>query len=625
VSAALAARLRALPPEALNDPRVAKAIERHLQLAREHRQLAAIAEERRRAQAGQRKARKRLQEALDDFATFCDLAWSEVDPAVLEWDWYLDLLCRDLTDLADEAERRMDLADLIRNPPPDAAQALRDLSVPDETLDALLPALEDVDPEDSKTWVKPLTIAFAELGTLEMVICMPPRHLKSIICKVLFQAWWWLRRPGLRVMTITNDHRLGTKHARALYNLVASPLYQQLVALAEARGVPAWTLDAQQGSSKDRGGRARQKLSSRTDDFETSAGGSCQAVSVGGSILGKGAHGQIIDDPYDTKDALKGGEEAISRRMGEVVSDYDLSWSTRLDDARVAWRLTIMQRLDPEDLAGVLIRRGVWRTIILPMEYDPDFPEDLGGVHPDDPRTLRGELLTPGRSTRKVAEMKRTEEGRWLLDVQFNQRARRRETGTLTRALFQQRYSLPPREQAAMCERILLSNDAAASRTGASLYVILVCGFIGPRLHILDAMAGHWDYDEYEQAMLGMMAKWAMYQEVIVENKAHGAPFIQRQQHQRRAIRGFEPRRDTPGTDASKKTRAGYAIAMLKALQILLPLAEYAPWVEDFIAGMCAWPNVSDWMDTLSQVAVLEAVEHAADDEDDYTSFLYGA
>ena len=111
-------------------------------------------------------------------------------------------------------------------------------------------------------------------------INVPPRHLKSITVAVAYVAWLLGHDPTRTIMVASYSQDLARLHSGQTRRILESAWYQ-----ADFPGTRI----------KHGGNRALE--------FETTAGGSRKAVSVGGSTTGFGADMIIVDDCMKASDA----------------------------------------------------------------------------------------------------------------------------------------------------------------------------------------------------------------------------------------------------------------------------------------------------------------------------------
>lgn len=481
----------------------------------------------------------RDQQAFDELRYFAFYAWSTVEPGRrLVWSWHLSLVCQELQDFT---------------------RPLWDPTAPDPT-------------------------------DTELVVCVPPRSLKSYITAVCLQAWLWLRAPWVLMQAISNDESLSTRDSLRTMQLVCSPWYQRLVRhvhLANggslSDGLP-WGIDPQQA----------QKV-----NFLNTMGGGRVALGVNSAVTGKGADLQLLDDPYDAKQATRGSPQQVQRRMAQVVVDYDEVLRSRLNDPSRSLRLVIMQRLDRHDLAGTLIRRGV-RRVVLPMEFDPDFPADEGGVHPRDPRTEPGQLLMPTRWSPQVwATIKGVVEASRHVSAQYNQRPRLPDGKLFKRDWFTR--SFPEAPWALRCDEVAIFVDCSFKDAETSSYVVLqVWGRRGKAwFAMLDQVRDQMGFTATLGALVNLRNSWPLCRRVIVEDKANGTAVLEVMQREVPGLFAWNP-----GT-RSKYERAEVGSApALQAGQVYYPQPVHAPWLTGYVNRHVAFDGTGsepdDEIDTTS-------------------------
>ncbi len=163
-----------------------------------------------------------------------------------------------------------------------------------------------------------------------LIINVPPRYMKSIICSVALPAFLLGHNPKERILCVSYSDELSAKMASDQRKVMESEWYQELFPFARLtrRGVM---------------------------DLETTAGGGRFSTSVGGTITGRGGNWIIIDDPIKPADA---SSDTIRNKVNDWYGNTLLS---RLDDKRNGKILAIMQRTHLNDLTGHL------------LETDPSF------------------------------------------------------------------------------------------------------------------------------------------------------------------------------------------------------------------------------------------------------------
>lgn len=202
----------------------------------------------------------------------------------------------------------------------------------------------------------------AERKVRDGVACIPPGHLKSLLCSVAFPAWIWTREPAAKFLTTSYDEMLSTRDSVKTRRLIESDWYQE-----------RWGDQVKLVSDQN------QKTF-----YETTAGGFRLASTVRGKATGHRADFILCDDPHN----VVKGESETDRILVKLW--WFEAIPSRFRDPKTGCKLVIQQRVHEQDLAGACIERG-YDHIVLPARFDPDHPQR----YPRDPRTKPGELLFP--------------------------------------------------------------------------------------------------------------------------------------------------------------------------------------------------------------------------------------
>lgn len=214
--------------------------------------------------------------------------------------------------------------------------------------------------------------AVSALEIRNLIINLPPRHMKSLLVSVFWPSWSWIDAPHLRWLTGSYAMPLALRDALKSRRILQSAWYRRSF-----------------GDSFRLSGD--QNLKGR---YENDRGGYRLAFSFNSAVTGEGADVLVVDDPLKIQDA---DHAAQRQRINEI---YDNTLSTRANDPRSARRVIIMQRLHSEDLSGHLLRRMEeggerYEHLCLPTEHVPGFFISMPGLR--DPRQAAGELLWPAR------------------------------------------------------------------------------------------------------------------------------------------------------------------------------------------------------------------------------------
>jgi hypothetical protein len=225
-----------------------------------------------------------------------------------------------------------------------------------------------------------------------LLINVPPRHMKSLLVSVLWPAWEWIQHPERRWLFSSYAASLSIRDSIKCRTLIESPWYQSF-----------W--GDRFALSSDQNTKTR---------FDNDRSGYRIATSVGGAATGEGGDRIVCDDPHNV-------QEAESDSIRKTTTDwYDVVMSTRVNDPRTAAKVVVMQRCHQRDLSGHLLAQGGWDLLCLPAEYEGPTPATSIGFL--DPRMNLGELLWPERFGPKEIEALKISLGSYGAAGQLQQR-----------------------------------------------------------------------------------------------------------------------------------------------------------------------------------------------------------
>ena len=113
-----------------------------------------------------------------------------------------------------------------------------------------------------------------------LMVFLPPRSSKSVLCSKLFPAWYIGRNPEHEIMTVSHSDQLASDFGRSVRDIVTTEQFQDIF-----RGV---TLRSDV--------RAAGK-------WKTNQNGTYYAAGVRSQIAGRGAHIAILDDVMSEEDS----------------------------------------------------------------------------------------------------------------------------------------------------------------------------------------------------------------------------------------------------------------------------------------------------------------------------------
>lgn len=213
-----------------------------------------------------------------------------------------------------------------------------------------------------------------------LVICVPRRMGKSILCCVLYPAWLFSVDPSIRLIFASYSMPFVRRDAIKTRDLIRSHWYRSRyghrVEIKQDQEQAHW--------------------------FYTTRGGFRLATSPGGVGIGEGADIQVVDDPHKLTDVYS------QTKRQYVIDWWESTMSGSARDPNTLRRVVVQQRLHSSDLAGVCIAKG-YEALILPMEYDGVKRKTSLGYY--DKRETVGELLCPERMNEDDVAMLKEELG----------------------------------------------------------------------------------------------------------------------------------------------------------------------------------------------------------------------
>jgi predicted phage terminase large subunit-like protein len=419
-----------------------------------------------------------------------------------------------------------------------------------------------------------------------LLINVPPRHMKSLLASVFWPAWEWIKHPERRWLFSSYAAQLSIRDSVKCRRLIESNWYQH-------RWGSVFSLTSDQNTK----GR-----------FDNDRSGYRLSTSVGGAATGEGGDRIVCDDPHNVQEA-----ESDSVRKG-TIDWFDVVMSTRVNDPKTAAKVVVMQRCHQQDLSGHLLEQGGWEHLCLPAEYEStQRATSIGFV---DPRTEPGELLWPERFGRKEIDELKVSLGSYAAAGQLQQRPSPSGGGLIKRYWFRfwqpPGANLPPitiqlpdgthqtiiAHEIGMVDEQAQSWDCAFKDLETSDYVVgQVWGRLGSSYLLLYQVRGRMDLPATVKAVrhVSQLAPGSFAK--LIEDKANGSAVIQMLAHE---IPGLIP--VTP--EGGKVARAAAVSPLIEAGNVYLPHPQMFPWVNGFLEECAAFPNGAhdDQVDAMTQV-----------------------
>ncbi len=253
---------------------------------------------------------------------YCKLAWHIVEPGTpLMWGWHLDAICEHLEAVS---------AGQIRN----------------------------------------------------LLINMPPRHMKSLAVSVFWPTFEWINRPECRWLFSSYALSLSVRDSLKCRRVIESPWFQE-------RWGDRFALTGDQNA----------KLR-----FENDKTGYRIATSVDSAATGEGGDRIISDDPHNVREA-----------ESDTVRESTITWwretmSTRGNDPKTVAKVVVMQRVHEKDLSGYILKEEGPDWVHLCLEAEAEQHTTITFPRSGQVITRKqGELLWPERfGAVELATLKRS-------------------------------------------------------------------------------------------------------------------------------------------------------------------------------------------------------------------------
>lgn len=427
-----------------------------------------------------------------------------------------------------------------------------------------------------------------------LLINIPPRHMKSQTVSVFWPAWEWTRFPQIKGLFVSYARGLVIRDSVKTRRVLQSPWYQQnwghLFKMASDQNVKS--------------------------HFENDQGGVRLVGSMDAGVTGEGGDRLVVDDPLKL-------EDADNKAQLEHVADFwDSVLSSRLNDAKTGVRVIIMQRLNDLDLSGHVMRKEGkdWVHLFLPTEYEAgkvcrtffyrneyklqQLPDSETGkvelkesivVVPrtfDDPRTYEGELLNPQRFGPTEVTQTKNRNGPWHYAGQQQQRPVPQGGGLFQRNWW--KFYLVPPDQIDMQGDAAQSWDMAFKDLDTSAYVVgLVGARVGPNIYLLYRRRDRLNFPATLEAVATTSALFPWVGPKLVEDKANGTAVVAVLKDK---IHGLIAREAKNGGTFELANATSYLVS---AGNVWLPgkydehgnIVAGHPWVEEFIDECESYPK----------------------------------
>ncbi len=391
----------------------------------------------------------------------------------------------------------------------------------------------------------------------DIIINIPFRSSKSLICTIILPVWAWTIFPSAKFITVSYSGSLALEHSGKSRDLIQSAWFQRLY------------------------GHKIILKNTAVGHYENTLGGSRRAVGTMGQITGSGADIIIVDDPQDPEMANSEVERANSIRF------YGSTLFNRLNQPDIGMRILVQQRLHMQDLSGHLMDEKDGRPedhqhICIPGELDREVlnPPELEKYYVDG-------LFWPGRWNHNT--LKAVKKGMTELEYagQMGQRPVPAEGNLFKKAWFE---IIQPNQIVRDVYRspVQFIIDTAYTEKQENDPSGLLAGFkIDDTLYILNFIEGWWkfpDLCEFTKQYCSLNG-YGPGSSVGIEPKASGISVVQ-QLGDTTKLNVYEIKSEILKGD--KVSRASGASVVAKSGKIKLIAG---PWNKDFLNYVSIFPK----------------------------------
>ena len=407
-----------------------------------------------------------------------------------------------------------------------------------------------------------------ESGKLKrLMVFLPPRSSKSVICSKLFPAWYIGRNPEHEILTVSHSDQLSSDFGRSVRDVVNTEEFQKIF-----RGVSL-------GSDVRAAGK-----------WKTNKNGTYYAAGVRSQIAGRGAHIAILDDVMSEDDAIS----ASGRRY--IKEWYPAGLRTRIMPNGAI--VIINTRYHYDDLCGSLLKQQEdmseyetipWEVIRIPAWVDEEASNllDLPIGTSYFPEWKPDSILRMDENEIKASNGSRYWNALYMQDPTP-------EEGGLIKKRWLQHWD---HDDPPSCDFIIQTYDTAFStRTTADYSVIQTWGIFSmydqdekgyedftPNLILLGNIRGRFEYPELRR-LAQKLYNQHKPDVCMIEKKASGQSLIQDMRRSGLPVMEYNPDRD-------KVSRVYAASPIIEAGRLWIPTNK--KWSDELIEELVRFPNAA--------------------------------
>jgi len=431
-------------------------------------------------------------------------------------------------------------------------------------------AFYSLNPEARLLWAPFIEQIAAKLDAVRrgeikrLIICLPPRSLKSHLASIAFPAWCLGHDPTKQIIAVSYGQDLSDKFARDCRTIMQEQWYRRTFPGTIVLG--------------------RQAIA----DFSTTRHGTRMGTSIGGVLTGRGADILIIDDSAKPTDALSESARTSANEW------YDNTLLSRLNDKQNGAIVIIAQRLHQDDLVGHVLEEGGWEVVSFPAIAEAD--EDMPIITPYGSRRFTrkaGEALHPAREPLDVLNQIKSTMGEYNFQAQYQQNPAPI-GGAMIKTAWLRFYEPGDEPTFSM---IVQSWDTANKSGELNDYsVCTTWGLCDGGYYLRDVFRHKLNFPDLKRAVRSQAAKFKPHV-ILIEDKASGTQLIQELNSE--GMFRIKPYAPPAGTDKVLRLHA-QATAFENGL-VFLPRKSH--WLADYISELTSFPGAKydDQVDSTTQ------------------------
>ena len=400
-----------------------------------------------------------------------------------------------------------------------------------------------------------------------LMINIPPRYLKSVICSVAFPAWVMGRNPTKRIIVASYSKILATKHSQDTRLIMQSKWYK--------KNFPR-TIIAEGMNEKNK--------------FCTTENGFRFATSTGGTLTGEGGDILIVDDPHNPV----GIYNKANRK--KVVNWFSGVFSSRLNNKNEGSIIVIMQRLHIEDLCGYLLYKDKnrdWFLINLPAIAEEETKYFLF----DKLYKIRkaGDVLHPKMEQQTTLDVIKQDLGEYNFEAQYQQNPVALEGNMIKKSWL--KYfdinSLITLYNKDSLNYYISIDCASGLGTENDFTAISIFVIDGGKFYLVDMLRLKIPYPELKKKVEHLIEQYSP-KVILIEDKSNGASLIQDLNANYSNIIAIKPTK-------SKECRVNDILTTFEAGNLLI--AKNQDWLQELEVELLSFPACKhdDQVDSISQ------------------------